>query len=93
MVIKTALDIVENKKLTLIMKEFGLSPDTLEKVEGIILMDSSYFDGELTDKNVAKISRDCLMKIIEDLYQSLPDAHINSYNDVYEEEEGVFIED
>ena len=86
MAIKTALEIVENKKLNPIMKKFGLSPDTLEKVEGIILMDSSYFYGKLTERDVAKISRDCLMSIIEDLYQSLPEAHLNAYDSIYEEE-------
>lgn len=83
--IKTAIEIVENNKLITIMKEHSLSPDLVENIEGIILMDSTYFEkDQLNEKDVARISRQSLMKLIEELYQNIPESHISEFEDKYE---------
>ncbi|MGL5189784.1 MAG: hypothetical protein ACRC7S_09065 [Cetobacterium sp.] len=72
-------------KLVKISEHFKINSDTMEKVEGIITMDADYFDGNLKPENIAKLSRDALISIINDLNELLPSSHFNHIHK-YEED-------
>lgn len=72
-------------KLVIIGKHYNVSLDIMEKVEGIIGFDAETF-GELTPENVAKVTRDTLIELIEELHQSMPSSHFKDFKDKYEDD-------
>lgn len=58
------------------LHKLGASYTTLEIVEGIINMDVDCFNGDISLENVARVSRNTLKKLVEELYSNLPISHI-----------------
>lgn len=72
-------------KLLIIGQQYNISLDVMEKVEGIISFDPEVF-GELTPENVAKVTRDTMLELVNELCDSLPCSHFKDFNDKYEED-------
>lgn len=64
------------------LEKVGLSLDTLEKVEDIISCNAEVYNGDISAKNVATVTRNVLIEVVRELYENLPISHIESMNDM-----------